>query len=147
MAQGRQEVLCKCEWQSLLYQTLWNWYSAGLNFGTVFLCTVCLTSFWSESVETDLVTLINNLEMKLEMMTKWLRESGLVWKDEKTWPQGKTPLLLFIVMWWSKLFGSNLVRHSWKQTCLCRDLNPGPRPWSRTYICFRPLITRSRQHH
>ena len=35
-------------------------------------------------MDLNLQTLINNMERKLEMITKWLRDSGLVVNDEKT---------------------------------------------------------------
>ena len=41
------------------------------------------------------------------------------------------------IYYWSKQYGSSLVCHSQKSTCLKQDLNPGPRPWSVTYIWSR----------
>ena len=40
---------------------------------------------------------------------------------------------------WEQTIWLQLVCHSQKSTCLCRDLNPGPPPQSRMYIRTRPL--------
>ena len=44
-----------------------------------------------------------------------------------------------IVTCCNKQYGSDLVRHSQKSTCLHWYLNPGPQPRSKTYIRSRPL--------
>ena len=48
------------------------------------LCPLCLDDKQVEETNTNLVSLIENMERKLEMITKWLKNSGLVVNEEKT---------------------------------------------------------------
>ena len=85
------------------------------------------------------------IHMGIHDMYMWRNKSWKVLNKLNKWIYLLKYLILYnmkltsIVTCWSKQYGSNLACHSQKSTCLCRDLNPGPRPWFRMYIRSRPL--------